>query len=97
MFKKQRGPRTEKIRERSVKSCDGCVYLKSTMFKTGKKPEKSYNCTHPDIPNTFKMKEWGGLHYELIPNIARMPPGMVETPHFCPFLNKKSSVMSNEN
>lgn len=67
------GP-TERIIPLSVyKSCSDCVYHKSQLWRSGRDPEYTHNCMHPD-----SMKQYRGHLGNL--------NGSAVTPDWCPVL-----------
>jgi hypothetical protein len=58
-------------------SCQGCEFLKSEMLISGRNPEYTYRCLHPnrlsDFIEMFSVAE------------------QIQTPDWCPFLNKETA------
>jgi hypothetical protein len=79
------GPKEVIIPEQKFLSCQSCDHYHHTMVKSGMHPIYKSDCRHPELPekNLVFNFEHGNLSGT---NIS----GMVETPKWCPFLQKES-------
>ena len=68
------------IPAQTYKSCSECKYYETKMLRSGKKPEYSHNCKHPEVKDNGFLPFLGNL------------PNEDKTPDFCPFLTKNKET-----
>lgn len=76
---KQEGPKEIEIPARAFLSCYGCDYHKSKLWSSGRNPEYTNNCHHPEFP--YKPSVGVG-------NLLKEEDGHIITPQGCPFRKK---------
>jgi hypothetical protein len=74
------GPTQTTIPQQSFTTCSGCKYFSRSLWRSGRDPVYHNNCEHPELRDTLR-KFGNNLHENHL--------GIVETPGWCPILNKK--------
>lgn len=85
MINNNDGPQPISIPEESFQSCSGCKYFEQHMVRSGRNPDYSYHCMHPDI-----KKEKGSLADYFNGNLQKDFRGWVKTPDWCPYKKPKA-------
>jgi hypothetical protein len=75
-MKEQEGPRIGLTRPTYYKTCVGCKYHQSTLFKSGRDPIYNHKCTHPTV---------SGRKYPYNSDLHEDENGNVEPGDWCPF------------
>lgn len=75
------GPQKTTIPQQSFTTCSGCKYFSRKLVKSGRNPIYASTCEHPESKKD-------GTYYR--GNLTENHLGIVETPDWCPILNKKN-------